>query len=119
MRRKLGDRRARPRYDIVGDLWGTLEVALPMPLKNVGRGGALFESHVALPAESLQRITFDIDGQPTTTQVRIRHVQPQPVGPGDMRYLIGVEFVGVSPALAGHIERLLAATTGEQAGAEA
>ena len=71
VRRKLGDCRGRPRYDIVGDLWGTLETVLRMPLRNVGPGGALIESHVALPAESIHRLTFTYDGQDASTQVRI------------------------------------------------
>ena len=70
MRRKLGDRRGRPRYDIVGDLWGTLETVLRLPLRNVGPGGALIESHVPLPAESIHRLTFSYDGQDASTQVR-------------------------------------------------
>src|SRR4029453_2850157 len=76
LRRKLGDRRGRPRYDIVGDLWGTLETVLSMPLRNVGPGGALIESHVALPAESIHRLTFSYGGQDASTQVRVRHVKP-------------------------------------------
>ena len=64
MRRKLGDRREiGPAYDIVGDLWGTLETVLRLPLRNVGPGGALLESHVPLPAESVHRLTFSCDGQ--------------------------------------------------------
>ena len=53
MRRKIGDRRIRPRFDIVGDLWGTLETVLQLPLRNVGRGGALIHSHVPLPSHSV------------------------------------------------------------------
>ena len=48
MRRKIGDRRIRPRFDIVGDLWGSLETVLRLPLRNVSRGGALIHSHVPL-----------------------------------------------------------------------
>ena len=45
----MGDRRIRPRFDIVGDLLGTLETVLRLPLRNVGRRGALIHSHVPLP----------------------------------------------------------------------
>jgi hypothetical protein len=115
VRRKLGDRRGRPRYDIVGDLWGTLETVLRMPLRNVGPGGALIESHVALPAESIHRLTFTYDGQDASTQVRVRHVKPTSSMPGDLMYLIGVEFLSVHPALAGHIERWISAGGAEAA----
>jgi hypothetical protein len=109
LRRKLGDRRGRPRYDIVGDLWGTLETVLRMPLRNVGPGGALIESHVALPAESVHRLTFTYDGQDASTQVRIRHVKPWISMDGERTFLIGVEFLSVHPALVRQVERWMAA----------
>ena len=105
LRRKLGDRRGRPRYDIVGDLWGTLETVLSMPLRNVGPGGALIESHVALPAESIHRLTFSYEGQDASTQVRVTHVKPSISLDGERTFLIGVEFLSVHPALVGQIER--------------
>ena len=63
MRRKMGDRRIRPRFDIVGDLWGTLETVLRLPLRNVSRGGALIHSHVPLPSQSVHRLAFHSNGQ--------------------------------------------------------
>ena len=50
MRRSMGDRRLRPRFDIVGDLAGTFDAAVVMTLRDVGRGGAQVESHINLPA---------------------------------------------------------------------
>ncbi len=116
MRRKLGDRRGRPRYDIVGELWGTMETVLQMPLRNVSPGGALIESHVALPAESIHRLTFTCDGQDASTQVRVRHVKPSISMDGQRTYLIGVEFLSAHPALEGRIAQWM--TTGEQDAAE-
>jgi hypothetical protein len=109
VKRKLGDRRIRPRYDIVGDLWGTLETVLRLPLKNVSPGGALIESHVPLPAESLHRLTLVCDGQDTAAQVRIRHVKPTLSMDGERTYLIGVEFLSLHPALVGQIDRWMLA----------
>src|SRR3954469_5380737 len=103
VRRKLGDRRGRPRYDIVGDLWGTLETVIRLPLRNVGPGGALLESNVPLAAESVHRLVFTCDGDDTSTQVRVRHVKPMLSVMGDRSYLIGVEFLSVHPALVGQI----------------
>ena len=119
MRGKLGDRRNRPRYDIVGDLWGTLETVLRLPLKNVGPGGALIESHVPLPAESVHRLKFMFDGQDAATQVRVRHVKPMLGGDGRKTYLIGVVFLSMHPALAGQIDRWIATGTDEVMDAEA
>lgn len=99
MRRRLGDRRIRPRYDIVGDLRGTVEAVLRLPLKNVGLGGALIESHVPLPSQSVHRLTFACDGGEAGAQVRVRHVIPQVSADGEQTYLIGVEFLTLHPAL--------------------
>ena len=107
VRRKLGDRRGRPRFDIVGDLWGTLETVLRLPLRNVGPGGALIESSVALSPESVHRLMFRYDGQDASTQVRVRHVKPEFSIDGERTFLIGVEFLAPHPMLVGHIERSL------------
>jgi hypothetical protein len=76
-----------------------------MPLRNVGPGGVLIESHVALPAESIHLLTFRYDGQDASAQVRVRHVKPTFSIEGERTFLIGVEFLSVHPALAGQIER--------------
>jgi c-di-GMP-binding flagellar brake protein YcgR len=115
VRRKLGDRRSRPRFDIVGDLWGTLETVLRLPLRNVGRGGALIHSHVALPLESVHRLTFVSDGRDLSTQVRVRHVEQDMSADGERTYLIGVEFISATPALQEQIERWLLAGEGAAA----
>jgi len=115
VRRKLGDRRNRPRFDIVGDLFGTLETVLRLPLRNVGRHGALIHSHVPLPIESIHRLTFQSDGQDVSTDVRVRHVDAQVSVDGERTYLIGVEFMAAHPVLLQQIDRWLAASTGEAA----
>ena len=48
----MSDRRVRPRFEIVGQLWGTMETVVAMTLCNVGYGGALVESDVPLPSNS-------------------------------------------------------------------
>jgi hypothetical protein len=113
VRRKLGDRRIRPRYDIVGDLWGTLETVLRLPLRNVSPGGALIESHVPLPAESVHRLTFRCEGQEAAAQVRVRHVKPTISIDGERTYLIGVEFLSVHPVLVTQVARWVSADEGE------
>ena len=107
MRRKLGDRRIRPRFDIVGDLFGTLETVLRLPVRNVGRHGALIHSHVPLPLESVHRLTFQSDGQDVSADVCVRHVESEVSMDGERTFLIGVEFVMVPPVL-GRADRTLA-----------
>jgi len=115
VRRKLGDRRVRPRFDIVGDLWGTLESVLRLPVRNVGRGGALIHSHVPLSSGSVHRLTLESAGVPLTTQVRVQRVEPRNSRDGERTYLIGVEFVSPHPALLEQVDRWVAARHGEAA----
>lgn len=110
--RKMEDRRIGPRFDIVGDLWGTLETVLRLPLKNVSRGGALIHSHVPLPSQSVHRLAFQSDGQDLSGPVRVSHVDTQVSADGERTYLIGVEFLSAQPALLELIERWLAAGQG-------
>src|SRR3954452_23307316 len=117
VRRKIGDRRIRPRFDIVGDLWGTLETVLRLPLRNVSRGGALIHSHVALPSQSVHRLAFQSDGQNLSVPVRVTHVDTQVSADGERTYLIGVEFLSAQPALLELIDRWVATRLGEAAGA--
>jgi delta 1-pyrroline-5-carboxylate dehydrogenase len=117
VRRKIGDRRNRPRFDIVGDLWGTLETVLRLPLRNVSRGGALIHSHVPLPSQSVHRLAFQSNGQDLSVPVRVSHVDTQVSADGERTYLIGVEFLSTQPALVELIDRWMAIGHGEAAGA--
>src|SRR6478609_3737501 len=116
VRRKMADRRIRPRFDIVGDLWGTLETVLRLPLRNVSRGGALIHSHVPLPPESVHRLAFRADGQDHTVTVRVSRVDSQVSADGERTYLIGVEFLAVEAQLVAFVERMLVAGDREAAG---
>ena len=112
MKRRLGDRRNRPRFEIVGELWGTLETVLRLPLRNVGLGGALFESHVPLAAESIHRLSWKCEDRDTAVQVRVRHVRPLQSADGERSYLIGIEFLSLNPVIVGQIEKWLGADAG-------
>ena len=107
VKRRLGDRRARPRFEIVGELFGSLETVLRLPLRNVGIGGALFESHVPLAPESIHRLTWKCSDHETAVQVRVRHVKPIESADGERTYLIGIEFMSLNPMIAGQIQEWL------------
>lgn len=117
VRRKIGDRRIRPRFDIVGDLWGTLETVLRLPLRNVSRGGALIHSHVPLPSQSVHRLAFNADGQDISVPVRVSHVDAQVSADGERTYLIGIEFLSAQPALLELIDQWAVSGRAEEAGA--
>lgn len=119
VRRKLGDRRIRPRFDVVGELWGTLEAMMPLSVRNVGRGGALMESRAPLPADSVHRLLFRSNGEDIWTDVRVRYVAPHTSDSDDPRFLIGLEFMSTHPVLVEQIDRWLMESLGDGAVAEA
>ena len=107
MQRRLGDRRGRPRFEIVGELWGTLDAVVGMPLINVGRGGALVESSVPLAPQSVHHVAVTCDGKPTPASVQVRHVNPVLGHDGKNRYLIGLQFLTMPSGLLEQIEAWL------------
>ena len=107
MRRGMGDRRLKPRFDVVGQLAGTLDTSVSMSLRDVGRGGAQVESFIELASGSLHRATFSCDGIEAAVQVCVRHVKAMVSSTGEQRYLMGIEFVSPSPAVLELIDRWL------------
>lgn len=106
-RRRLGDRRGRRRFEIVGQLWGSLESVEPLRLRNLARGGALLESRFTLQVDTVHRLRIASPGRTTDLQARVRHVSRPPGAAGN--YLIGLEFLALPPLATEHLERLIAA----------
>jgi hypothetical protein len=98
MKRRIGDRRVNPRFEIVGDLWGSVDVSASLAVVNLGRGGALLESPVPFAPESIHSAVAVTQEESHEITLRVRH---STVGHdhAHRRYLVGVEFVDVSPAL--------------------
>ena len=96
MKRRIGDRRSKARFEIVGDLWGSLDAKATLTVRNLGSHGALLESPVALPPDSMHWVTAVIDGHAELLRVLVRYSVRNESGstPG---YLTGVEFVSVTP----------------------
>jgi len=106
MKRKSGDRRGRPRFEIIGDLWGSLDVAATLTLVNLGFGGALLASPLRFPPESVHSMLAIADDETHTITARVRHCSPSTAAGGG--YLVGVEFLNVSPILHDFLARQLA-----------
>jgi hypothetical protein len=92
--RRVGDRRARTRLDVVGALWGTLETHKRAQIVNLNDTGALLLSPVYLPPNTVHTLEVTLEGLLLTTEVLVRHARRVP-GPGT--YHLGVEFL--SPLL--------------------
>jgi len=112
---RLGDRRGDLRFEIIGQLWGSLETAEPLPLRNVGRGGALVESRLPLAPESVHDVRLAYDARTTTIQARVCHVTPIVSPSGTERYLIGLEFMEPERTALDQIDNLVMASGGHPA----
>lgn len=98
MQRRIGDRRTKPRFEIVGDLWGSVDVTVGLRIRNLGRGGALVDSPVPLAPESVHAVRAVGTGESHPMTIRVRH-STATGQPGSRRYLLGVEFLNVTAAL--------------------
>lgn len=105
MHRRLADRRVRPRFEIVGELWGTVETILRMPLCNVSPGGALIQSPIALLVDSVHHVMLSNEGQQAPASLRVRHVLQSADSDGRQYFLIGVEFITLPLPLQEQIAR--------------
>ena len=112
MKRRIGDRRGKPRFEIVGDLWGSIDTTTSLTLKNLGRGGALLESPLPLAPDSVHWVTALADGASHAVQMRVRHSTTTGARGETPRYLIGVEFLKLSPGLEDFIVRQVGVDNG-------
>jgi len=109
---RLGDRRTDLRFEIIGQLWGSLETVESHPLINLARGGALIETRARLNPEMVRAVRFGFNGTSHDIQVKVRHVTAESVPDGE-RYLVGLEFIEPSAAALEQIDRIVAARLSE------
>lgn len=96
----LGDRRLHVRLEIVGSLWGTLDLTEPGRVLNISPTGALIESPVAMVPNSTQVIKLNLDGDELTLEARVCHFRRSEQRQQPQQYLVGLEFLGVPVAWA-------------------
>ena len=102
---RLGDRRGEIRFELIGDLWGTLAVAQSMPLVNIGPGGVLVESASPLAVGSSQWVRLTLGDDVNDLATTVRHVAP---APGKLaRYLVGLAFEALPAETLERIEALV------------
>ena len=111
--RPLGDRRGRVRYEVVGPLWGLLELSETARIRNVSRSGALIETPFPAALASTHSLKLVVDGEPVDVSACVRHVRPVEFDAGDSagpregpRYLIGVEFISPPDSILRSIDHL-------------
>ena len=74
----MTDRRSQPRYDVVGTLWGVLELSEEARILNISATGALVDSPLPCAVDSTQEVQLGVDGHDVTVDARVRHVHPEP-----------------------------------------
>jgi hypothetical protein len=104
---RLGDRREHLRFDVNGQLLASLDFGERVIVRNLTAGGMLIETSLT-PAFSPVRaaqIAFDERHRPIT--VIVRHVSPAGEAFESNRFLVGLEFVNLSPSQQVDLERLV------------
>lgn len=89
----LGDRREHVRLDVVGTLWGDLEIDAVARLVNISDTGVLIAAAGAPPVNSVQPLWLRIDEREVRVDARVRHARRVLTDDGREEHLIGLEFV--------------------------
>lgn len=98
------DRRDHERFDIVGALWGQLEVGEPARVVNVSTTGVLLETCIAFALGAEQTLQLMVDGQPVLVDSLVRRVSPLHSGP--FRFEVALEFVATPLPVISSVEQL-------------
>jgi len=96
--KRIGDRRGRQRFEIVGNLTGTLEVWQLDPIRNLSTAGALVETTTlfAVGDRITGRLFYQGRGRDVRGEVRrVWPLRPEPADRGERRYLAGIEWTGI------------------------
>lgn len=96
------DRRAHERYDVLGALWGVLELPELATVLNVSTSGLLIESALSPVLNSVHSVRLTVDGNPVRVQAIVRRCRPTTTGGN----LIGLEFLELPTPLLTSIEQL-------------
>jgi hypothetical protein len=102
----LGDRRIRARFDVIGALWGLLELTESAHVVNISTTGALVESSSPVAVDSTQSIHLTLDDRSIAVDARVRHLRRVVSADGLQRFLVGLEFVAPPLHLLNSIDRL-------------
>jgi len=105
----MTDRRSQPRYDVVGSLWGVLELNEEARVLNISATGTLVDSAFPCAVDSTQPVRLGIEGHDVTVDTRVRHVRPEPASTGsEPRFFLGLEFISPPLSVLQSIEQMSA-----------
>jgi len=104
---RLADRRIATRFEILGELWGSVQALEPLRVCNLAPGGALVESDSPLPVGSVHAIRLIQGAEATEVRAAVRHLSPTSDAGDGRRYLVGLEFLNLDLQATGRIGRML------------
>ena len=93
MKKRIGDRRGRGRFEIVGTLTGTLETLRRSAVRNFGPGGALIETSVPFSAGSRINGRLSFRGRSHDVRGIVRHITTLRDSEQELRSLVGIEWL--------------------------
>jgi len=106
-RNRLGDRREHLRFDISGQLWASLDFGERVIVRNMTAGGMLVEASLLSAFKPIRAAQLAFEERTSPITVIVRHVSPVPEAPQPDRFLVGLEFVNLSPSQQVDLERLV------------
>jgi len=89
MKTPTTDRRLHERFDVLGSLWGVLELPETASIVNASGSGLLIETSVCPVLDSVHSTDIQIGGADLRVDSVVRHLQPSEDG----KYRIGLEFI--------------------------
>lgn len=104
---RLADRRAATRFEIVGELWGSVQALEPLRVCNLAPEGALVESIAPLPVGSVQPLRLVNGSQTAEVRAAVRHLSPIYLQNGTRNYRVGLEFIQLDEQAAAWIGLLM------------
>jgi len=111
---RLADRRTAVRFEIVGELWGSVQALEPLLFHNLAPEGALVESTSPLPVGSVQPIRLVQGTRTSDVRAAVRHLSPVHLEDGGRRYRVGLEFLNVDEQAAAWIANVMAEHRADQ-----
>jgi len=96
------DRRTFERFDVLGSLWGQLELPEVATVLDVSSAGLLLEAALCPVLNSVHAVRMLVDGDAVSVNAVVRHCRPAAEG----RYRIGLEFLTVPTTVLASIEQL-------------
>lgn len=108
---RLADRRNVTRFEIVGELWASVETAEPLPVSDIGRDGVQVEVRYPVTVGSVHSLRLIRAGDEAKVDAIVRHLTPLGVASGHCHYAVGFEFLNLKTETRACLDRLLADAT--------